>query len=71
MAMTDRIRTLPFGAITVHRIVSALWSLIERYESWLAHRETVAQLRRLDARELEDIGLTPGDLDRLEEEGRF
>ncbi|MEM6944446.1 MAG: DUF1127 domain-containing protein [Pseudomonadota bacterium] len=58
-------RTAPFGAITVHNIVSALYALRTRFEDRLAARRTAAQLRALTVAQLDDIGLTPGDIDDI------
>lgn len=66
MAMTYNQPKLPFGAITVHRVVGMLGNLIERLQAaWAAHR-TAAQLRRLSPEMLEDIGLTLADIDAIE-----
>ena len=38
-------------------------SLIDAYRRWNIRRETVANLLRLDAHQLDDIGVVPGDID--------
>ena len=44
-------------------------SLFKRYlnylKTWRAHRDTIKALNRLSNRELKDIGLTRGDIDRM------
>lgn len=37
-------------------------ALIERLRTWRRERETLAELRRLDNRDLNDIGIHPADL---------
>ena len=53
-------RSVPFGAISVHRVVAALYALPEAVDAWLKARETDKVLRQLTDRELDDIGLTRG-----------
>ena len=64
-------RSLPFGAITLHRAVRFVEDLGERIAEWRRTRHTVAELRRLSRAQLEDIGLTPGDVDALERTGHL
>ena len=71
MSMIDTRARLPLGTITAHRIASFVSEMVDRYDRWAEHRRTVAALRRLDNRQLEDIGLTPGDIDSFERLGRF
>jgi len=66
MSMTETTRHLPFGAVTAHRVAQMLHDLHTRYTRWADARRTLGELRRLDVRALEDIGLTPADLDTLE-----
>ena len=44
-------------------------SLLKRYlnylKTWRAHRDAIKTLNRLSNKELRDIGLTRGDIDRL------
>lgn len=62
---------LPFGAITVHRVVRSVESAIERIATWQRTRRTVASLKRLTPAQLEDIGLTPADIDAFARTGRW
>ncbi|MEL6267962.1 MAG: DUF1127 domain-containing protein [Pseudomonadota bacterium] len=59
----------PFGAITVHRLVTAVTDLREALEARLSRRRTVTALSRLTDRQLEDIGLCRADVDRLAHRG--
>ncbi len=52
----------PFGAITVHRVLSALSGAIEAVQAWDSKRRTFNALRVLSASQLDDIGLTRGDV---------
>lgn len=71
MTMAHTTSRLPFGAITVHRVVSFSNELIERFHQWSETRRTVAQLRALSPQQLDDIGLTQADIDDFERKGRF
>lgn len=65
MAITHNTPQAPFGAITLHRIVSAVEGLWARVSEWNARRKTRAILSRLSDRELADIGLHRGALEDL------
>lgn len=62
---------LPFGAITVHQMVTFFHDLADEIRSWNEARQTVAALRRLSPAQLDDIGLTVGDVDAIERRGRL
>jgi uncharacterized protein YjiS (DUF1127 family) len=68
---TNTPTTLPLGAITTHRLVSGALDLVARFRAWNEKRRTVRILEGLSARQLDDIGLTRGDIDRMIETGRF
>ncbi len=40
-------------------------SLIGRYRNWRRYRSTVRELERLSSRELDDLGISRGDIDRI------
>ena len=69
MAMTTNAAAAPFGAITVHRATSALGSLVGMFQAWNNHRRTVRALRALSVDQLEDIGLTPADVENIGHKG--
>lgn len=71
MTMTVTPPKPPFGAITVHRAVTAVHDFLRLVEAMIAARRAAAQLRRLSPRMLEDIGLTLADIERLERGERF
>ena len=63
MATTFNSTTVaPFGAITVHRVISALLGMVATVEVWDQKRRTFNALRVLTAQQLDDIGLTRGDV---------
>ncbi len=64
-------RTLPFGAITVHRIVTSVRDFAERAEAWSRSRRTAEELSRLSPEQLDDIGLTLADIDAYRRSGRL
>ena len=55
----------PFGAITIHRVITALWSVADKLYAWNARRRTITALRALSPTQLDDIGLTDGDVDNF------
>lgn len=44
-------------------------NLIRNFRSWRRYRETVAELNRLSARELNDLGITRSDIERVARHG--
>lgn len=62
---------LPLGTLATHRIVSFAHEWIARFQTWHQRRRTVRMLRDLSARQLDDIGLVPGDIDEFERTGHF
>jgi uncharacterized protein YjiS (DUF1127 family) len=70
MATTfTRTAVAPFGAITVHRIVTAVSSAAATLRSWNDTRRTVNALRALNPTQLEDIGLTMADVEDFGRKG--
>jgi len=65
MATFETTRPAPFGAVTIHRIVSSFDALREAVLDWNNTRVTRAALERLSDRELADIGLIRGDIDQM------
>ena len=70
--MNDNIANrLPFGAITAHTVVRFGSDLLERFAEWRRVRATAAELRRLSADQLKDIGLTSEEVDSFARRGRW
>ena len=70
MATTDiRTAVAPFGAITVHRVVTAVFSAVATLRSWNDTRRTINTLRTLSPAQLDDIGLTRGDIENFAHKG--
>jgi uncharacterized protein YjiS (DUF1127 family) len=64
MATTfTRAAIAPFGAITVHRIITAVSNMATTLRIWNETRRTVNVLRSLSPAQLDDIGLTRGDVE--------
>jgi len=59
----------PFGATTVYRVTSALTGMADRVRAWNDTRHTVKALRGLTPRQLDDIGLTPADVEHFADHG--
>jgi uncharacterized protein YjiS (DUF1127 family) len=66
---TMKTATAPFGAITVHRIVTALSGVVTKFAAWNETRRTVAALRSLSQAQLDDIGLTRADIEDIARRG--
>ncbi|HUS53835.1 MAG TPA: DUF1127 domain-containing protein [Thermohalobaculum sp.] len=64
MAITYTPAVAPLGAITIHRTVGAVSDLFVAIRDWNNARRTVAALSRLSAGQLDDIGLSRGDISR-------
>ena len=62
MATTYATTAAPFGAITTFRAIHAVETAISSLQTWNANRKTMKQLNALSARQLEDIGLCPAEL---------
>ncbi|MEE8453605.1 MAG: DUF1127 domain-containing protein [Limibaculum sp.] len=64
MATTyTRTAVAPFGAITVHRVVTAISGVFDKLRAWNDTRRTLVALRALSAAQLDDIGMTPRDVE--------
>jgi len=69
MTRTFSTPVAPFGAITAHRIVSAFDSVLRTFREWNDARRTVTILRGLSADQLDDIGLSRGDVETFARRG--
>jgi uncharacterized protein YjiS (DUF1127 family) len=65
MAHFANTRPAPFGAVTTFRITNSLDTLRMALIDWNSKRTTRAALNKLSNRELDDIGLSRADIDRL------
>ncbi|NOX74359.1 MAG: DUF1127 domain-containing protein [Alphaproteobacteria bacterium] len=65
MATFETTRPAPFGAETIHRIVSVFDAGVTTLVQWNNKRATRNALSKLSTRELADIGLTRGDVDAM------
>ena len=64
MAITYTPAVAPFGAIAIHRTVGAVSDLFVAIRDWNNARRTIAALSRLNDGQLDDIGLSRGDIGR-------
>lgn len=71
MATNQTVKDAPLGAATIDGVAKRLLNLADAYRRWRDARRTVATLRGLSATQLEDIGLTPSDIDSFAARGRF
>ena len=62
MANIETNTTVPFGAISTYRIVNAFDTAIATVAAWNAARRTTRALNALSDYQLDDIGLTRGDI---------
>ncbi len=65
--MTTNVNTAsaPTGAITIYRVVNTVLTAVAALMSWNERRRTVNALRRLSPSQLDDIGLTPADVEEF------
>ena len=64
MAITYTPAVAPMGAVAIHRAVTAVTDLFVAIRDWNDARRTVAALNRLTTDQLDDIGMTRGDIGR-------
>lgn len=69
MAITKTAAAAPFGAITVHRIVTSLSGVADKFRAWNDYRRTVNALKALSPDQLDDIGLTAADIESFGRKG--
>lgn len=69
--VTATTRPLPLGALTVHRMVTRGGEFYARFERWWEVRRTVRILSELDNDQLDDLGLTRGDVANFGRQGHF
>ena len=70
MATTfTRTAVAPFGAITVHRVVTALSGVVDTLRAWNDTRRTMNALRALSPAQLDDIGLSRADIEDFGRKG--
>jgi uncharacterized protein YjiS (DUF1127 family) len=65
MAAIETTRRAPLGAITTYRIASAFDRAISAVADWNDARITRRSLDQLSDRELDDIGLSRGDIELI------
>ena len=65
MAATETTRVAPFGAISTFRVSRMIENTLAAVAGWNDARVTRKALGRLSDRELDDIGLCRGDIDRI------
>ncbi len=62
MALATYTRPAPFGAIATHAVVNRFEAVLNAITAWNKTRKTQKALMALSNRQLEDIGLTRGDI---------
>ncbi len=65
MAALETRRTAPLGAISTYRAINAVSNALWAVRNWNEARTTRKALSKLSDRELDDIGLTRGDIEML------
>ena len=43
--------------------------IVDRFQRWRRYRRTVAELSTLTRREMQDLGIAPGDIERIARQG--
>jgi uncharacterized protein YjiS (DUF1127 family) len=70
MAKNITTAAAPFGAITIHRMVTAVSGVAENLRAWNETRRTINALRALSPAQLDDIGLTRSQVEDFGRKGR-
>jgi uncharacterized protein YjiS (DUF1127 family) len=65
MAVIDTTRPTVAGIGIGTRLSGVMTALLAAYSTWADKRSTRLELNRLTDRELDDIGLSRGDIDRI------
>ena len=65
MAVIPNSTIAPFGAVTILRLVTLAERAFEPLVRWNKARQIGDALSRLSPRQLDDIGLIPGDIGRI------
>ena len=65
MAAVETTRPAPYGAITTFRAINAVTNVFGALAAWNDARVTRNLLNKLSDRELDDIGLNRGDIERI------
>ena len=65
MATYEPARTAPLGAISVFRMVQFVTGSTTAFQTWNSGRVTRNALSKLSNRELDDIGLCRGDIEKI------
>lgn len=62
MSVIESNRSVPLGAGAAFRAVSLAERALESFRAWRTARATAAELSALSDSQLEDVGLTRGDI---------
>ena len=71
MALIETPNSLPLSTHAAHSVVTWGSSLMARLQRWREVRRTVRILSALDAEQLDDLGLTRGDIELFARRGHF
>lgn len=71
MALIETPGSLPLSTHASHVLVTRANDLLARFARWRAVRRTVRILSALDAEQLDDLGLTRGDIELFARRGYF
>ena len=71
MALMDSPRSLPLSTHVAHTLVSRGANVLARFQRWQEVRRTVRLLSALDSDQLDDLGLTRGDIESFARRGHF
>ena len=71
MALIETPNTLPLSTHFAHGAVTRASGLFARFQRWQEVRRTVRILNGLDSDQLDDLGLTRGDIELFARRGRF
>ncbi len=62
MSVIESNRSVPLGAVAAFRVVSFAERALDVFRAWRSAKATAVELSALSDSQLEDIGLTRGDI---------
>ena len=71
MALIESPRSLPLSTQVAHSVITWANDALARAQRWQEVRRTVRILSALDAGQLDDLGLTRGDIELFARRGHF
>ena len=71
MALMENPRSLPLSTQAAHSVITWASGVVARVQRWQEVRRTVRILSALEPEQLDDLGLTRGDIELFARRGHF